>query len=541
MNDVIFNHQNNLENRYMKAIKFLIKYAVFAIATAFATTLLQAQSNATEGDIASGNLSVSGITNKTVMNYPLPDGEWTLSNTGSTKSSTGQNFRFHYLFPKSSKIGTESKKLEIALYLSTFTDDKPINWNNEPCKGEFIYKNDYGTKLWDQRCLTIYEGSFLTSSNTTQNQIRNYLENQGIEFQTSGLYVKYTQYNRRGRFIELSFVIFPQNYQLEAPLVGASSTWNTINYSKDPAKVKFIEALKQWAEKYVAAVDKNFSEEKLPGIRVEKFTYKNANFDGQKAPSTIISAKDTVRAEASKQNEIILTSPPIPVPPQGGQPARAAAIGNVAQPPATIAQSTAGQVTQLTSNPIDNQKKTSNNEVWVSFNPSITVQERQFCRIIENFRTENNIAQLSRNQIKVNETFRNLSQALNALLPDGKFQSWIMRTVYVSQAIDGSAEVLLELPCNVYVGSNACDANPQNFYGTAPEGSRIYTELAKMSVGDFALTSGQFVYTDANAYDRSRSVASFRFIKTAQHCRASEMQIDSDFFGLKLDVISTIK
>ena len=237
------------------------------------------------------------------------------------------------------------------------------------------------------------------------------------------------------------------------------------------------------------------------------------------------------------------TPMPAPVPASANQPARSAAIGNVqTQAPATAtAQGAVNQPARLTSNPIDSQRKTSRNDVWVSFNPSITVQERQFCRIIENFRTENEIAQQSKNQIKVNETLRNLSQSLNSLLPDGKFQGWIMRTVNVSQASDGSAEVLMELPCNVYVGSNACDANPANFYGTAPEGSRIYTELAKMTVGDFALTSGQFVYVDDKAYDKNRSVSSYRFLKSASHCKAKEMPIDSDFFGLKLDVISTIK
>jgi len=248
------------------------------------------------------------------------------------------------------------------------------------------------------------------------------------------------------------------------------------------------------------------------------------------------------RAAPSQPAQAVTTPAPAPVSAQQGQPARAAAIGNVqVQTSVPVGQSVNGQPVQLTTNPIDQQKKTSGNEVWVSFNPSITVQERQFCRIIENFRTENSIAQQSRNQIKVNETYRNLSQSLNALLPDGKFQGWIMRSVYVSQASDGSAEVLLELPCNVYVGSNACDMNPQNFYGTAPEGSRIYSELAKLTVGDFVLTSGQFVYTDNKAFDKNRSVASFRFLKTADHCRAKEMPNEAEFFGLKLDVISTIK
>jgi hypothetical protein len=196
---------------------------------------------------------------------------------------------------------------------------------------------------------------------------------------------------------------------------------------------------------------------------------------------------------------------------------------------------------QVTTNPLDQVKKTSGNEVWISFNPSITIQERQFCRIVENFRTESALAAQSKNAIKVNETYKSFVQGLNSLLPDGKFQGWVMRTVAVDQAADGSAEVLLELPCNVYVGSNACDTNPKNFYGTAPEGSRMYSELAKMNVGDFALTSGQFVYSDEKAFDKKRSVASFRYMKAAAHCKAKEVSTDSDFFGLKLDVISTIK
>jgi len=265
-------------------------------------------------------------------------------------------------------------------------------------------------------------------------------------------------------------------------------------------------------------------------------------------------AKDPVKcranqAETAKQIEqknatATQSSAPAPVPVAATPttPARAAAIANVEVPvKAAVGQSVPNQPLQVTTNPLDQVKKTSGNEVWISFNPSVTVQERQFCRIVENFRTENALAQQSKNQIKVNETYRNLTQSLNSLLPDGKFQGWVMRTVAVDQASDGSAEVLLELPCNIYVGSNACDVNPKNYYGTAPEGSRMYTELAKMTVGDFALTSGQFVYVDDKAFDKDRSVASFRFMRTGAHCKAKEISTDAEFFGTKLDVISTIK
>ena len=233
----------------------------------------------------------------------------------------------------------------------------------------------------------------------------------------------------------------------------------------------------------------------------------------------------------------VTTPAPTPVAATPTAPARTAAIANVAPPAA--GQST--QIKKVTTNSLDSQKKTSPNDVWINFNPAVTVQERQFCRVVENFRTEYAVAGTTRNQIKLNETLRGLTQSLNSLLPDGKFQGWVMRTVGISQAKDGSAEVLLELPCGVYVGSNTCDADPKNFYGTAPEGSRIYSELAKMTVGDFALVSGQFVYADETAFNKDRSVASFKYMKTADHCKAKSLVANADFFGLKLEVLSTIK
>ncbi len=250
----------------------------------------------------------------------------------------------------------------------------------------------------------------------------------------------------------------------------------------------------------------------------------------------------TLTGSTSSNATPLVTTAPSPVAAKNGQPERTAAIGNVQTGAATTtASGLRTQPVQVTTNAIDLQKKTNPNEVWISFNPSISVQQRQFCRIIENFRTENAVAQQTQNQIKINQTFKNLVQSLVSLLPDGKFQGWVMRTVYVSQASNGDAEVLLELPCNVFVGSNACDASPNNFYGTAPENSRIYSELAKMTVGDFAITSGKFVYADDRAFDKNRSVASFGYMKTANHCRAKTIASDSDFFGLALDTISTIK
>ena len=248
---------------------------------------------------------------------------------------------------------------------------------------------------------------------------------------------------------------------------------------------------------------------------------------------------DRTQAQLAALKEQARVTPPPAVAPQTNDstPARSAAIGNVT----STQGARPNEFVQATANPVDAQKKLSANDVWVSFNPSISVQERQFCRIVENFRAELVAAKSTNNQIKVNETYKTLTQALNSLLPDGKFQGWVMRTVGVAQAKDGSAEVLMELPCNVYVGSNACDTNPKNFSGLIPEGSRMYTELAKMTVGDFVLTNGEFVYSDNKAFDKNRSVASFQYMPAASHCKAKEFKTSTEFFGVSLNTISTIR
>ena len=286
----------------------------------------------------------------------------------------------------------------------------------------------------------------------------------------------------------------------------------------------------------------------------ERCIFLLANEEMTFSPSSPVqssSAKPKISAAAKPVRQVVENSPlqssvpkkmdtpaPIAVAASQNAPARVAAIANVEPGKATVQNS---QFKKVTANPIDSQKKTNANDVWINFNPAITVQERQFCRIVENFRTEYAVAETTRNQIKINETLRGLTQSLNSLLPDGKLQGWVMRTVSISQATDGSAEVLLELPCGIYVGSNTCDADPKNFYGTAKEGTRIYSELAKMTMGDFALVSGQFVYSDAKAFDKNISVASFKYMKTGAHCKAKSIAANADFFGLKLEVLSTIK
>jgi hypothetical protein len=477
----------------------------------------------------------------TYANIPLPEGVWTVVRGDDWTTSNGRKMRGIFLNTTTDVINSPDTKkiLRHSIYINTSFDSSTSRWLDEPCKGQdFIYSNKYSSGIWDQRCLTIRQEGYLAKSDNKVQQIaRDFLNNNNTAWVSGRLTIKNVVYNGSGRFLEVSLGVFPTNYGFEKPYDSVDSPWHLSRYKSDPEKVRFIDKLKEWSETYSDIIYSNFQSGKLSTVKMPEFVFISANSAKVISPPVSIAS-----ALVSSPETAVFTPPPTPVLATPSAPARVAAIANVDFPvKVPVGQVVPNQPTQITANPIEQVKKTGSNEVWISFNPSISVQERQFCRIVENFRTENALAFQSKNQIKVNETFRSLSQSLNSLLPDGKFQGWVMRTVAVDQASDGSAEVLLEMPCNIYVGSNACDANPSNYYGTAPEGSRMYTELAKMTVGDFVLTNGQFVYTDDKAFDKTRSVASFRYMRTAAHCKAREVAADTEFFGIKLDVISTIK
>jgi hypothetical protein len=188
-------------------------------------------------------------------------------------------------------------------------------------------------------------------------------------------------------------------------------------------------------------------------------------------------------------------------------------------------------------------KATGSADSWAIYKSGVPFQQQQFCRITENFRQEIEDARIQKNQIKENVAFRTREQRLTALLPEGNFSNWIVRAVSVKQASDGSAAVLFELPCDVIIGSNACSQNAKSFLGTIPENSRLYVELATISVGDFLGVSGSFNFVDEKAAcQKGRSVASFRAMAADSHCEAKDVAKPGvDFFASSVQNLTNLK
>lgn len=256
-----------------------IKKIIFSGSFLFAT-LLGAQTVELSG-IAGQKFSsnypiVNGST--TYINIPLPAGEWTVIRGNEwVVQSTSKKMREIFLINTLDKSinGDIKKSVRHNIYINTTIDSTSTRWLDEPCKGEdFIYSNKYNSGMWDQRCLIVRQDGYLArSDNKVQQSTRNYLDKNNISYTNSTISVKYMMYNRAGKFLELWIAVFPTDYGFEKPTEGVSSPWHLSSYRKDPEKVKFIEGLRIWAEKYSDALYSNFMSDKPVTISVPKFNY----------------------------------------------------------------------------------------------------------------------------------------------------------------------------------------------------------------------------------------------------------------------------
>ena len=138
---------------------------------------------------------------------------------------------------------------------------------------------------------------------------------------------------------------------------------------------------------------------------------------------------------------------------------------------------------------------------WQDAEKYISIQQKQFCDLTDNYVVDLYNAQNSRNEIKINKVKKQRQEDLDALLPEGKFQNWIVKVVSVKQVntpknqiTDGDSAAVFELSCGSQIGSGTLNIDGQVYWGaTIDYDSREYREISKLSSGQFAIISGTFL------------------------------------------------
>ena len=138
---------------------------------------------------------------------------------------------------------------------------------------------------------------------------------------------------------------------------------------------------------------------------------------------------------------------------------------------------------------------------WDGAEKYITIQQKQFCDLKNNHVVDLYNAIDSRNEIKINKVKKQRQEDLDALLPSGKFENWIVKLVSIKQVkspqdekTDGDAAGVFELSCGSQIGSGSFLIDGKLTWGaTIKYNSRQYREVSKLSSGQFAIISGTFL------------------------------------------------
>ena len=176
-------------------------------------------------------------------------------------------------------------------------------------------------------------------------------------------------------------------------------------------------------------------------------------------------------------------------------------------------------------------------EEWQPLTVDMPLTERLFCDLYHDFNINKEKAEKSNNQIRVNMVHRSFQEDLDSLLPGGSLDQWIVKVLKVSQVPNGDAAIIAELPCGVLVGSGTMSSeegsnNQLNWAATIPYSSRLYNELAKVSIGDFVNISGTFVQIEA--FESGRNETFYASNSIGKNPLVNDLGIDKDLYLLDL-------
>ena len=95
-----------------------------------------------------------------------------------------------------------------------------------------------------------------------------------------------------------------------------------------------------------------------------------------------------------------------------------------------------------------------------------------------------NVAENSKNQIKIRNVYQKQLMDIQALMPTGSFSDWIVQVDSVEVDAANNATLKGTLPCHKnIVGAEISEAN-----------TLTYGQLSDVSVGDFVLVSGELSF-----------------------------------------------
>lgn len=209
----------------------------------------------TQGQVVQGSIELLDDSGKNkIYALPLPSGEWKIIQVNSRVSTGSGQARMKDVRVIQSRDGRLVEAIEITYHAGS----QQMQWNDEPCKMEpTLYKNNYGTAIWKQKCLTISSGTFLQNNNAATRLVLEIIAKEKISHDLNSIAATYSRYGDFGKFLIVKRHFFPSVHGLENPVVSIMNTspYHPAFVANDMKKKSYVEALVKYMEDAVISFD----------------------------------------------------------------------------------------------------------------------------------------------------------------------------------------------------------------------------------------------------------------------------------------------
>ena len=208
---------------------------------------------------------------------PLPPDDWLVVRTENYEASIkgGGSERIPMSTVSLAQVSKDNQ-VSMAAFIRSNASSQRMRWTDEPCKGsDFLFMNNFGGGIWNQKCLTIRLETYLQTNNAVQNRSREFYATRGIKYSANTLTASISRLDDKGGFLTVLVYLFPDRYGFENPVesVVARHPWHASLFKSDPEKVKFINAYAKWAESYAETIFKLYDNQRASIEEVKMFSY----------------------------------------------------------------------------------------------------------------------------------------------------------------------------------------------------------------------------------------------------------------------------
>lgn len=208
----------------------------------------------------------------TITNIPLPPGNWEVVESYVEKSTGHATVDIRNVRLIQIKDGFLNRVIEIGMNVGS----QRARWLDEPCKVEnTIAKDDFGTSMFKQKCLTLGAGTFLQQENPVTERLRDLLGKRSVKHDSNTLMLRYTRYGDYGYYLSVNLHFFPTLLAKEDPLgfVTAATPWYSGRVITKEERTALFDAIFEYGRLVSNAFDLAYLREKsepLPAFGVNR-------------------------------------------------------------------------------------------------------------------------------------------------------------------------------------------------------------------------------------------------------------------------------